>query len=35
MMKIKKNDLDFDDVNSLLLYLIVVKKLKDLFIKFI
>lgn len=35
MMKIIKNDLDFDDVNSLLLYLIVVRKLKDLFIKFI
>lgn len=35
MMKIIKNDLDFDDVNSLLLYLIVVMKLKDLFIKFI
>lgn len=34
-MKIIKNDLDFDDVNSLLLYLIVVRKLKDLFIKFI
>lgn len=35
MTKITKNDLDFDDANSLPLYSIVVRKSKDSFIKLI